>query len=272
MAETLAMPFTELPTAPGQILSLAGRTIIVTGAAQGIGQAVAQLSHNLGASVVAVDMNGDALAAWAKSLGGDRVMTAVGSVGEEGFAEQVVADAVARFGDVDGLVNNAGISRAAMIEKMTAQQWQDVMNINLTGAFYFLQAAGRHMIAQVKAGKPSRASIVNISSDGGRRGSIGQINYSSAKSGMFGLTMSAAREWAKHGIRVNSVAFGVVETPMTETIRGDKFRDGMLDMIPMKRFSNTAEVVPPICFLLSDGASYITGQNLSVNGGYTISL
>ena len=264
-------PRSELARDGNEILSLAGRTIIVTGAAQGIGQAVAQLALNLGAAVTIVDMNADPLHAFAEQAA-DRVLAIDGNVAEEGFADRVVSATVARFGDVDGLVNNAGISRAAMIAKMTAQQWQSVLDVNLTGAFYFLQAAGRHMIDQVKAGKTGQRAIVNVSSDGGRRGSIGQINYSSAKSGMFGLTMSAAREWGRFGIRTNSICFGVVETPMTETIRGDKFRDGMLEMIPMGRFSSTAEVVPPICFLLSEGASYITGQNLSVNGGYTIGL
>lgn len=271
MADITVFPPTTLATSADQILGLKGRTIIVTGAAQGIGQAVAELAYNLGASVVTVDMNRDALDAWAQSRS-ERVMTAVGSIAEEGFAEQVVADAVDRFGDVDGLVNNAGISRPAMIEKMTGQQWRDVVDVNLTGAFYFLQAAGKHMVAQARAGKVSRGSIVNISSDGGRGGSIGQINYSSTKAGLFGLTMSAAKEWAKYGIRVNSVAFGVVETPMTEVIRGEKFRDGMIEKIPMRRFSATAEVVPPVCFLLSDGGSYITGQNWSVNGGYMIGV
>lgn len=265
-------PRTTMAASAADILSLAGRTIVVTGAAQGIGQAIAQLALNLGANVVVVDRNGAAMKAWAAERDGARIMVAEGSVSDPGFADTVVAAAVARFGKVDGLVNNAGISKPAMIAKMSAESWQSVIDVNLTGAFYFLQAVGRHMIERSKEGEANPGAIVNISSDGGRRGSIGQINYASAKSGMFGLTMSAAREWARYGIRANSVSFGVVETPMTETIRGEKFRDNMLDMIPMGRFSSTAEVVPPICFLLSDGASYITGQNLSVNGGYTIGL
>lgn len=266
----IATPRTTLPASADEMLTLHGRTIIVTGAAQGIGQAVAQLSLNLGASVVVVDTNRAALDYWASQQPAERVLIGEGSVADANFAQAIVAQAAERFGDVDGLVNNAGIVRAAMIDKMSADQWQSVIDVNLTGAFYMLQAVGRHMIARVKAGAQTRGAIVNISSDAGRRGTVGQINYGAAKSGMFGLTMSAAREWARHGIRVNSVAFGVVETPMTEVIRGEKFRDGMLDLIPLKRFAAPAEVVPPICFLLSDAASYVTGQNLSVNGGYTI--
>jgi 3-oxoacyl-[acyl-carrier protein] reductase len=119
-------------------------------------------------------------------------------------------------------------------------------------------------------GDAAPASIVNISSDAGRRGTIGQINYAAAKAGVFGLTMSAAREWGRHGIRVNTVCFGIVETQMTETIRGEKFRDTCLAQIPLGRWATPAEVARPVCFLLGDEASYITGQHLSVNGGYTI--
>jgi 3-oxoacyl-[acyl-carrier protein] reductase len=121
-----------------------------------------------------------------------------------------------------------------------------------------------------RAGDKSGASIVNISSDAGRRGTIGQINYSAAKAGLLGVTMSAAREWAKYNVRVNTVGFGVVETPMTETIRGEKFAETYLAQIPLGRWAEVGEVARPVCFLLSDAASYITGQHLSANGGYTI--
>jgi 3-oxoacyl-[acyl-carrier protein] reductase len=128
------------------------------------------------------------------------------------------------------------------------------------------------MYERAQSGDTSPASIVNISSDAGRRGTIGQINYGAAKSGVMGITMSAAREYAAKGIRVNSVCFGVVETEMTEVIRGEKFRDGVIAQVPMGRFSDPEEVSQPVCFLLSQAASYITGQHLSVNGGYTIGV
>ena len=254
------------------IVSLEGRTIVVTGAGQGIGKAITELAIGLGGNVVALDMNAQTLGAVLESLQSDRVLGVVGSVTDADLAARTVSDAVARFGAVHGLVNNAGITRPAMIDKMTAQQWQEVIDVHLTGSFFWTQAVGRHMLQRVKGGDTSGGSVVNISSDAGRKGSIGQINYAAAKAGMLGMTMTAAREWGKYGIRCNSVCFGVVETPMTEVVRGEKFRDGMLAQIPMGRWASPEEVVKTVCFLLSDGASYITGQHLAVNGGFHISL
>jgi 3-oxoacyl-[acyl-carrier protein] reductase len=254
------------------LVTLKGHTIVVTGAAQGIGKAVSELVIELGGAVVALDLNGDALRAAVKSLPSERVMPIVGTVVDADLASRTVEEAAKRFGAVHGLVNNAGLTRPAMIEKMTVQQWQEVIDVHLTGAFYWLQAAGRHMVQRAKTGDKSGGSIVNISSEAGRRGSIGQINYSAAKAGMLGMTMSAAREWSKFNVRTNSICFGVVETPMTEIVRGDKFRDGILSQIPMGRWSQPEEVVKSVCFLLSDASSYITGQHLGVNGGYHISV
>ena len=253
-------------------MSLDGRVVLVTGAGQGIGAGVAELAASLGAKIVAIDVKPDGVEALAGKLGKDRAISCVGSVADPGFVQQTVADAVKRFGAVHGLVNNAGIVRAAMIDKMSAATWQQVIDVNLSGVFYCLQAVGRHMIERRQAGDKAPARIVNISSDAGRRGTVGQINYGAAKSGVMGLTMSAAREWAAHDITVNTICFGVVETPMTETIRGEKFRDRYMAQIPMGRFSTPEEVSQPVCFLLSDAASYITGQHLSVNGGYTIGV
>ena len=212
------------------VMSLDGKTIVVTGAAQGIGRAIANLAIALGARVAGVDLNGDKLDAFAATTNG-RLLPYVGNVADPEFTEATVRDIMARIGAIDGLVNNAGIIRPAMIEKMTLQQWSEVISVHLTGAFLWTQAVGRVMVAQGKAGRESVGSIVNISSDAGRAGSIGQINYAAAKSGLLGMTMTAAKEWSKFGVRTNSVCFGVVETPMTETIRGDKFRDGMLARI-----------------------------------------
>ncbi len=253
-------------------MSLEGHNIIVTGAGQGIGEAVARLVVDLGGRAILVDLNAEKVGALADELGADKAEMHVGSVAEPGFVQQMVADAVTRNGAIHGLVNNAGIVRAAMINKMPIETWQEVIDVNLSGVFYCLQAVGRHMYERYESGDTSPSSIVNISSDAGRRGTIGQINYGAAKSGVMGITMSAAREWAARQIRVNSVCFGVVETEMTEVIRSDKFRDGVMAQVPMKRFSTPEEVSQPVCFLLSQAASYITGQHLSVNGGYTIGV
>jgi 3-oxoacyl-[acyl-carrier protein] reductase len=251
--------------------SLKGKAIIVTGAAQGIGKGIVALALARGACVAAVDVNADGLAALDSDADG-RVLRLTGSVADPEFVGTAVEQTVARFGAVHGLVNNAGVIRPALIEKMSLAAWRDVLDVHLSGSFYFLQAVGRHMLERAQAGDRAPGAIVNISSDAGRRGSMGQINYAAAKAGVFGLTMSAAREWAKYAIRVNTVCFGVVETPMTETIRSERFRETYLAQIPLGRWGTAGEVARPVCFLLSDEASYITGQHLSVNGGYTIGL
>jgi 3-oxoacyl-[acyl-carrier protein] reductase len=248
-------------------MSLSGRTIIITGGGQGIGYAVAHLVYELGGNPVLVDMNQENLDGAVSSFDKARYTTEAGSVTDEAFADAVVARAAERFGSVNGLVNCAGITRPAMIEKMSLAQWQQVLDVHLTGAFLFLRATGRHMIERAKAGDKNPGAIVNISSDAGIQGTIGQINYSVAKSGLLGATMTAAREWAKYNIRSNVIAFGVVETPMTEVVRGEKFRDTYLARIPLGRWSDAAEAAKPICFLLSDAASFITGQRISANGG-----
>ena len=253
-------------------MNLEGHNVLVTGAAQGIGEAIARLVVELGGRVVLVDRQGEKLQALADSLGAASAQACVGSVADPSFVQEMVGQAVERHGAIHGLVNNAGIVRAAMIEKMAAQAWQQVIDVNLSGVFYCLQAVGRHMLERIAAGDASPASIVNISSDAGRRGTVGQINYGAAKSGVLGITMSAAREWAARNIRVNSICYGVVETEMTETVRSEKFRDRYLAQVPMGRFTTPDEAAQPVCFLLSQAASYITGQHLSVNGGYTIGV
>lgn len=252
-------------------MTLEGKSILVTGAGQGIGRAIATAILELGGRVVAIDRNPETLDELRREERSDRLTVAVGDVCNADFVTNTVNDAYRASGRIDGLVNNAGITRPAMIHKMEMDTWTSVMDVNLTAPFRFLQAVGRKMLEQAQSGQPTPGAIVNISSDAGRRGTVGQINYGAAKAGVNGLTMSAAREWAARGIRVNAVAFGVVETPMTEAVRGEKFRDQYLAQIPLGRWGTPTEVAYPVCFLLSDAASYITGQIISVNGGFHIS-
>jgi 3-oxoacyl-[acyl-carrier protein] reductase len=249
-------------------ISLAGRVVAVTGAGQGIGEAVVDALLKAGAAVVAIDRNEQGLQSLSTRHADHPLRTYFGDVTDASFVQSVVDQAIGAFGKVDGLVNNAGISRAAMIEKMTAVQWQSVIDVNMTGVFNCTQTVGRHMIERSKAGDVQLGSIVNIGSEAGRRGSIGQINYAATKAAVFAMTMSTAREWSKYGIRINTVSpGGIVDTPMTETIRGEKFISKYLDNIPMGRVCTATEIAMPVCFLLSDLASYITGQSLAVNGG-----
>ena len=247
-------------------MSLENRTVLVTGAAQGIGQAVAKRASELGATLVLVDLNEDGLQKTADSLPG-AVDTHAGSVADPKFVQEMVLQTIETHGSIHGLFNNAGIIRTAMIHKMSIADWQAVIDVNLSGVFHCLQSVGRHMLDRKKEGDKSPARIVNVSSIAGRKGTIGQINYGAAKSGVLGITMSAAREWARYEICVNSVCFGAVETPMTEVIRGPKFIEKTMAGIPMRRIAPPEEVAGPCCFLRSDLASYITGQHLTIDGG-----
>jgi 3-oxoacyl-[acyl-carrier protein] reductase len=253
-------------------MELEGRNIIITGAARGVGRGLTEAVLERGGNVVMVDLDGAEMDAFAHTQASGRVLALTGSVADPAFAGTVVRKAEAAFGAVHGLVNNAGIVRAAMLEKMTLDEWRQVIDVHLTGSFLFLQAVCQHMIERFKNGEKTPGSIINISSDTGRSGTIGQINYAAAKAGVLGLTMGGAREMARYGIRVNTVLFGMVETQMTEVIRSEKFRDRYLAEIPLGRWSTPAEVAQPICFLLGDGASYITGQHISVNGGRRITV
>jgi len=250
--------------------SMEDRNILVTGAAQGIGREVAKTVVGLGGRVAAIDLNADGMKSLKDELG-EACLPYVGSVTDQGQTDQMVQDMVKEWGWVHGLFNNAGIVRAAMIHKMERETWDQVINVNLTGVYLTLQSVGRQMIAQANGEKAevTNGQIVNVSSIAGTAGTIGQINYGAAKAGVLGITMSAAKEWARYGICVNSVAFGTVSTPMTEVIRGPKFAAQTMARIPLGRYAETSDVAPTVIFLMSPGSTYITGKNVTIDGGIT---
>jgi len=254
-----------------QSISLEDRVIMITGGGQGIGRALALRALDMGARVALVDVDATALDETVNDIGAASARGYVGDITDAEFVQTTVSSIIEDLGGLHGLINNAGIVRAAMLHKMTLSQWQQVVDVNLTGAFICLQAVSRYFIEKAQDGDVNPGSIVNVSSDAGRRGTMGQINYGAAKSGMLGLTMSAARELARYNINVNSVCYGLVETAMTETIREDRFRDKYIEQIPLARFSTPEDVAPATCMLLSKMASYITGQHLSISGGFYIS-
>lgn len=251
------------------------KVVLITGGGRGLGRSMAMAMAREGGKVVITARTQsqlDAVAAEIKEKGGDALGVAT-DVSNPAQVKAAVDKAVETFGTVDVLVNNAGITDTGMIVKMKEEQWDRVIDINLKGMFNCLQAVGPIFIERAKSNPEARCNgkVVNITSTAGLRGTIGQINYAAAKAGAVGLTMAAAREWARFRININAVAFGVIETEMTDVIRQDpKFYEAYLKQIPLGRYGDTEEVIPAVLFFASSEGDYITGQTLSVCGGFHI--
>jgi len=240
---------------------LDGRTAVVTGGAQGIGFAIAELYVAEGARVVLGDLDPDATAAAVEKLGGGDVAAAVRcDVTKADDVEALIAAAVDTFGGLDVMVNNAGITRDATMRKMTEEQFDQVIAVHLKGTWN-----GTRKAADVMR-ENKRGAIVNISSISGKVGLIGQTNYSAAKAGIVGLTKAAAKEVAHLGVRSNAIQPGLIRSAMTEAMP-QRIWDSKLAEIPMARAGEPAEVANVALFLASDLSSYMTGTVLEVTGG-----
>ncbi len=238
---------------------LTDRTAIVTGGGQGIGLAIARTLCAQGARVTLADLDGDRAAEAAGALG-DRARGVACDVTDEASVAALVDGAVAAWGTLDVLVNNAGITRDASLRKMTLADFQAVITVHLQGTWLGIRAASEVMR------EAKRGSIVNISSMSGKVGNPGQTNYSAAKAGIVGMTKAAAKELAHHGVRVNAVQPGLIRTPMTEAMTPEAYA-ATEATIPMRRAGEPEEVANAVAFLASDLASYLTGAVLEVSGG-----
>jgi 3-oxoacyl-[acyl-carrier protein] reductase len=243
-------------------LELPGKVALVTGAAQGIGKAIALLLARNGADVVVSDINLEKAQETTNEIEGmgRRSVAIKVNVADLKDVERMVGAIVEQFGRIDILVNNAGITRDRLILRMTEEDWDAVLDVNLKGTFNCTKAAIRYMSKQ-KSGK-----IVSIASVSGEMGNPGQANYAASKAGVIGFTKTIAREFAGRGINVNAIAPGYIQTPMTDAVP-EKAKEELKRMIPMERLGKPEDVAQAVLFLVSENSSYITGQVLNVNGG-----
>lgn len=240
----------------------AGRVALITGASQGIGEAIAFDLSGLGADVALVDIQADKLETLARKIreAGGRASVNAADVSRSEQVNATVEAVVSNYGRVDYLVNNAGITRDTLLLRMKEEDWDAVLSVNLKGVFNFTKAVLRQMVNN-RFGR-----IVNISSVVGAMGNVGQANYAASKAGVIGFTKALAREVASREVTANCVAPGYIATPMTEKLPA-AVKTAFIEMIPMKRFGTPADVVAAVRFLLSEEAAYITGQVIHVNGG-----
>lgn len=242
---------------------LTGKIAVVTGASRGIGKAIAVKLASQGAAVV-INYNGsrekaEAVKAEIEAQGGTAYLYQC-DVSDYAACETFIQDVIKEHGSLDILVNNAGITRDGLLMKMSEEDFDRVLNTNLKGTFNTIRFATRQMLKQ-RGGR-----IINMSSVVGVSGNAGQANYAASKAGVIGLTKAVAREVASRGITVNAIAPGFIQTDMTDVL-SDKVKEAMVGQIPLGRFGQTQDIAEAVAFLASEGAGYITGQVLHVDGG-----
>lgn len=246
-------------------MRLENKVVLITGAGSGIGRETALLFAKEGAKVVVADVNekgGEETAAEIKKNGGDGFFAKL-DVTDREQSKQVVKDSLAKYGRIDVLINNAGITQDALVTKMTEEQWERVIDVNLKGVFNCIQASVDVMINQ------GNGAIINTSSIVGINGNIGQVNYAATKAGLIGITKSLAKELGKKGIRVNAVAPGFIVTPMTSNVP-EKILETMKEKTPLRRLGEARDVACAYLYLASDEARFVNGAVLSVDGGLVI--
>lgn len=248
-------------------MSCKDRLAVVTGGMGGIGTAICHRLAREGAEVIATCLltETDRIDSWTaemKSRGAD-VAVVAGDVSSAEGGAALIGEIVEKFGTVDILINCAGITRDSTMKKMTAEQWNAVIDTNLNSLFYVTHPVWSGMIER------GFGRIINISSINGQRGQFGQTNYSAAKAGVHGFTMALSYEGAAKGVTVNTVSPGYIDTPMTAAIRDD-VREAIISAIPMRRMGQPEEIAQAVAFLADEESNYITGANLPVNGGLFI--
>ena len=249
--------------------NLVDKIAIVTGAARGIGAKIAVKLASEGAKVAVVDLKAE----WC-----EETVAAVAAAGSEAIAlgcnvadssevDACVKEVIAKFGKVDIMINNAGITKDGLLMRMSDEDWDAVLNVNLKGTFLFTRAVSRPMMKNKGAdGQPCGGSIVNIASVVGITGNAGQANYTASKGGVIALTKTVAKELGSRLVRCNAVAPGFIRSQMTDVLP-DEVKKQYADTIPLKRFGEPEDVANVVAWLASDAASYVTGQVVGVNGG-----